>query len=161
MNPPEAQPASPSGISYLVGHLERLVRRRLGEAISPIGLTIQQYTALAVLGARGRLSNAQLAERSLVTPQSANELVKAMVRRGWIERSADPSHGRIIHLSLTPEGKEILQQAHATAAQFEQAMIEGLTARDRQRYREYLSASVRALSLTSVALPGHLTDFVP
>lgn len=141
---------TPSGISYLVGHLDRLVRRRLGEAISPLGLTIQQYTALAVLGARGRLSNAQLAERSLVTPQSANEMVKAMEKRGWIERSADPSHGRIIHLHLTRQGREALKEAHAAAAEFEDDMLEGFSARDRQRFRDYLRASVRALSLTSV-----------
>ncbi len=150
MKPSAAPSTSPSGISYLVGHLDRLVRRRLGEAISPLGLTIQQYTALAVLGARGRLSNAQLAERSLVTPQSANELVKVMEKRGWIERSADPSHGRIIHLHLTASGQEILQQAHTAAAEFEASMLVGLTARDRERYREYLSESVRALSLASI-----------
>ena len=150
MKQPGAQFASPSGISYLVGHLERLVRRRLGEAISPLGLTIQQYTALAVLGARGQLSNAQLAERSLVTPQSANQLVKEMEKRGWIERSADPNHGRIIHLHLTPLGQQVLKEAHAAAAKFEGDMLEGLSARDRQRYREYLSANVRALSQTLI-----------
>lgn len=146
----DSRPATPSGISYLVGHLERLVRRRLGETISPLRLTIQQYTALSVLGARGQLSNAQLAERSLVTPQSANELVKGMEKRGWIERSADPSHGRIIHLHLTPQGQAVLKQAHAATAEFEQSMLEGLTARDQQCYREYLRASVRAISQTSV-----------
>jgi DNA-binding MarR family transcriptional regulator len=143
---------TPSDIAYLVGHLERLVRRRLGEAISPLGLTIQQYTALSVLHARGPLSNAQLAERSLVTPQSANEMVKTMEKHGWVERSANPSHGRIIHLHLTPLGGKILQKAHAAAAKFEEGMLQGLTTGDRQRYREYLSASVRALSLTSINL---------
>jgi DNA-binding MarR family transcriptional regulator len=147
MKPSAAQSASPSGIAYLVGHLDRLVRRRLSEAISPLGLTIQQYTALSVLGSRGQLSNAQLAERSLVTPQSASEMVKVMVKRGWIARSADPNHGRIIHLYLTAEGQEVLKQAHAAAGKFEAEMLEGLTARERQRYREYLSASVRTLSL--------------
>jgi DNA-binding MarR family transcriptional regulator len=143
---------TPSDIAYLVGHLERLVRRRLGEAISPLGLTIQQYTALSVLHARGQLSNAQLAERSLVTPQSANEMVKTMEKHGWVERSANPNHGRIIHLYLTTLGEEILQKAHAAAAVFEKDMLQGLTTDDRQRYREYLSASVRALSLTSINL---------
>lgn len=150
MTQPEARPSTPSGISYLIGHLDRLVRRRLTEALSPLGLTIQQYTALSVLGARGRLSNAQLAERSLVTPQSANELVKAMQKRGWVERSADPSHGRIIHLLLTAKGQTLLKQAHAAAARFEAGMLEGLGEPERLRYRDFLSASVRALSLSSV-----------
>jgi DNA-binding MarR family transcriptional regulator len=147
----EARSRSPSGICYLVGHLERLVRRRLAEALSPLGLTIQQYTALSVLGTRGQLSNAQLAERSLVTPQSANELVKTMVKRGWIERSADPSHGRIIHLSLTAKGLEVAHEAHAAAARFEEEMLDELSSHERQHYRQYLCASVRALSTTSVA----------
>ena len=143
--------AAPSGISYLVGHLERLVRRRLAEALSPLGLTIQQYTALSVLGARVQPSNAQLAEASWVRAQRANELVKGMVKRGWIERSADPSHGRIIHLSLTPEGLELANHAHAAAAGFEEEMLDELSTRERQHYRQYLSASVRALSTSSVA----------
>ena len=154
--PRKAESSSPSGIAYLVGHLDRLVRRRLGEALSPLGLSIQQYTALSVLSARGQLSNAQLAERSLVTPQSANELVKGMVKRGWIERSADPNHGRIIHLSLTPAGAEVTNQAHTAAARFEAEMLDELSTRDRQRYRQYLSAGVRALSQAST--PPNPTD---
>jgi hypothetical protein len=43
-----------------------------------------------------------------------------------------------------------LRKARAAAARCEQSMLEGLTERDRQGYREYLCASVRALSLTSV-----------
>jgi len=150
MRPRATGPKPPSGIAYLIGHLERLVRRRLGETISPLGLTIQQYTALAVLGARGRLSNAQLAERSLVTPQSANEMVKAMAKRGWVERSADPSHKRVIHLHLTRQGQAVLKQAHAAAAEFEGTMLEGIVERDRLHFQNYLRASVRALSQTSV-----------
>ncbi len=150
MKPSAPQTVSPSGISYLVGHLERMVRRRLNEALSPLGLTIQQYTALAMLNTRGQLSNAQLAERSLVTPQSANELVKGMVKRGWIGRSADPNHGRVIRLYLTPEGNEILTQAHAVTARFEEQMLEGFTARERQNFRQYLSTGIRALSLGPV-----------
>lgn len=149
----DTRSTTPSGFAYMIGHLERLVRRRLREALSPLGLTIQQYTALSVLDARGRLSNARLAERSLVTPQSANEMVKVMEKRGWIERSADPSHGRIIHLHLTPLGEEILKKAHAIAADFEEEMLKEFNKSDRQHYREYLSASIRTLSLTSIDLP--------
>jgi DNA-binding MarR family transcriptional regulator len=153
MNKHATQPTIPMGIAYLVGHLERLVRRRLREAISPLGLTIQQYTALSVLNARGRLSNAQLAERSLITPQSTNELVKTMEKRGWVARSADPSHKRIIHLYLTTLGKDILNDAHRAAADFEEEMLYELGNAERQQYRDFLSASIRTLSRASIDLP--------
>lgn len=135
----------PAGISYLIGRLHRLLRRRLGEAISHMGLTVQQYTVLSVLGARGQLSNAQLAERSLITPQAANEMVKAMEERGWIDRAADPNHGRVIHLRLTDAGREILDAAHAAVAALEDEMLAGIAARD--RFQDQLRACVNALSL--------------
>ena len=143
----DSAPAMPSGTAYLIGRLHRLVRMRLAESISPLGLTIQQYTALAVLDARGQLSNAQLADRSLVTPQTANEMVKTMEAKGWIERSADPSHGRIIHLRLTRAGREVVNRAHAAAAKFETDLLANLSARDRQRFHDQLRACVNTLSI--------------
>lgn len=144
---PNSQPA-PSGIAYLIGRLHRMLRRRLGEVISPIGLTVQQYTMLAVLGARGQLSNAQLAERAFVTPQTANEMVKAMELNGWIERSPDPNHGRVIHLKLTRKGREVLEAAHAATARLELEMLKEIPARERQRFHDQIKASIHALSLT-------------
>jgi DNA-binding MarR family transcriptional regulator len=46
--------------------------------VAPAGLSVPQYTALSVFRAHGSLSNAQLAVRIMTTPQSANEMVKAM-----------------------------------------------------------------------------------
>jgi DNA-binding MarR family transcriptional regulator len=143
-----ATAAAPSGIAYLIGRLHRMLRRRLGEVISPLGLTVQQYTILAVLGARGQLSNAQLAERAFVTPQTANEMVKAMEVNGWIERSPDPNHGRVIHLKLTRKGREVLEGAHAATAVLEVEMLAGIAARDRQRFHDQVKGAIHALSLT-------------
>ena len=128
----------PTGISYLIGRLERLLRRRLGEVLAPKGLTVQQYTALAMLGNRKQLSNAQLAERSFVTPQTANEMVKGMEARGWIERSADPHHGRIILLQLTSEGQAVLTEGLSAAAKLEQTMLARLPQTERDQLLAHL-----------------------
>ena len=42
--------------------------------MKPYGLTTLQYTTLSVLGRRGELSNAQLARRAYMTPQSMSEV---------------------------------------------------------------------------------------
>ena len=52
-------------LSYVIGRLDRVLRRRLGAALEPAGLTLPAYTALSVLRDRDGLSNAQLARRSL------------------------------------------------------------------------------------------------
>jgi DNA-binding MarR family transcriptional regulator len=68
-------------VSYLVGRLDRLLRRRLGWALADHGLSLAEYTTLSVLSARTGLSNAQLARRSLITPQSANEVLTRLEER--------------------------------------------------------------------------------
>src|SRR5439155_21814414 len=87
-------------LSYVVGRLDRVLRRRLGEALAPHGLTVADYTALSVLRSRSGLSNAQLARRTLITPQSMNEVLGRLVERGYVDRSQDTDHGRIIRAEL-------------------------------------------------------------
>lgn len=81
----------PTGIAYLIGRLDHVLSRRMRDSLLPLGLTVPQYTTLSFLSTQGQLSNAQLAERSLTSPQSANEMVKMMEGRGWIAREPIPA----------------------------------------------------------------------
>jgi len=116
-------PGRPNGIAYLVGRLDHVLNRRIRDILAGLDITAAQYTALSVLRGHGRLSNAQLAERSMVSPQSANEMVKAMEQRGWIARESAVSHGRIIHLRVTAAGEALLGQCDAAVVQVEKAML--------------------------------------
>ena len=88
-------------ISYAVGRLERVLRRRIVAALEPDGLTAARlYDALSVLRAEDGMSNAQLARRALVTPQSMNEVLNLLVERGFVRRRAEPGHGRILRTEL-------------------------------------------------------------
>jgi DNA-binding MarR family transcriptional regulator len=69
------------GLAYLVGRLDHVLNQRLRDSLAPAGLTVPQYTALSVFRAHGSLSNAQLATRTMISPQSANEMVKQMEAR--------------------------------------------------------------------------------
>lgn len=116
-------PERPNGIAYLIGRLDHVLNRRIRDALAPWDVTAAQYTALSVLDNHGQLSNAQLSERSMVSPQSANEMVKVMQARGWIERESAASHGRIIHIRLTAKGKTLLKQCDAAVVPVEKALL--------------------------------------
>src|SRR5262249_34282369 len=73
---------------YLVGRLDRVVRRGIQDAVKEQGLSVNEYATLSVLAHRHGLSNAQLARRSLVSPQSANEVLLALERKGLVVRRA-------------------------------------------------------------------------
>jgi DNA-binding MarR family transcriptional regulator len=117
----------PFGIAYLIGRLDRALKRQFRPLLDPLGLTLGQYTALSIFHSSGKLSNAKLAERIMVSPQAANELVKVMDENGWIVRKPDPRHGRIINISLTAEGKRLLKLCNKAAAKLEDHMLSHLT----------------------------------
>ena len=124
------------GLAYLVGRLDHVLNQRLREALAPAGLSVPQYTALSVFRAHGALSNAQLATRTMISPQSANEMVKQMEAKGWIARTPDPAHGRIIQISLTEAGQSFLsanEGALKEAVERLGSLRERSQARDRHR----------------------------
>jgi len=135
----------PKGIAYLIGRLDHVLGQRLRDRLALLGLTLAQYTALSVLDAQRHLSNAQLAERTMISPQSANEMVKAMDAKGWIERQPDINHGRIVQIRLTAQGKSLLRECDAAVADLEGIMLAGLDAGQQQRLNGELKAMLHAL----------------
>ncbi len=141
----ERKAAARPRLTYLIGSLDRILRRKMTEALAPLGLTLAQFTALSVLEARGEASNAQLAERSFITPQSANEVMSVMASRNWITREPDPNHGRIVVLRLTDEGREVLHRCMDTVRILEAQMLSGIVASDASAVQGMLELFVRNL----------------
>ncbi len=132
-------------LAYVIGSLDRILRRRMTEALAPLGLTLSQFTALSVLDAKGQASNAQVAERSFITPQSANEVMNAMASRNWVSREPDPTHGRIVLLQLTDEGRAVLRECEQAVKAIEKQMMEGLELETAGVVQTHLETFVRNL----------------
>jgi len=133
-------------ISYIVARLERAVRAAVNERVRPHGLTTLQYTTLSVLGARGQpLSNAQLARRAYMTPQSMIEVIDALERKGLIRRDPHPSHRRVFPATMTAKGLRVLKACDAAVEQMEEDMLAGLSSEERESLLVGLKTCVRAL----------------
>jgi DNA-binding MarR family transcriptional regulator len=132
-------------LSYVIGRLARVLRGHLADAIQPAGLTLPAYTALSVLRAQDGLSNAQLARRSLVTPQSMSEVLTQLVDRGYVRRRADPAHGRIIRTELTLAGRRALELCDRAVDQVERELLADLDAAEAAALRTALISCGRAL----------------
>jgi DNA-binding MarR family transcriptional regulator len=135
----------PLGVAYLVGRLDRALKTHFRKALQPLGLTVVQYTALSVFCSSGKISSAKLAEYTLVSPQAANELIKAMEKNGWIERKPDPDHGRIIRISLTQQGMDLLEQCHKVIAVLEREMLSDLCDDEIAQMHHHLRSAMKAL----------------
>jgi len=132
-------------LSYVIGRLERVLRRRLAVAIEPAGLTLPAYTALSVLRAQDGLSNAQLARRSLVTPQSMSEVLALLVDQGYVRRRAEPGHGRVIRTELTRAGRRALDLCNRAVDDVEREMLGDLSGDEVANLRDVLIRCGHAL----------------
>ncbi len=133
-------------ISYVIARLDRAIRAAIGERVGPSGLTTSQYTTLSILGRRGGLSNAQLARRAYITPQSMSEVIEALESKGLIERSPHPSHGRVLQAVLTRRGRRVLASCDRAVDDLEEEMLRGFSEAARARFTDSLTAAVRALN---------------
>jgi DNA-binding MarR family transcriptional regulator len=133
-------------ISYVVARLERAVRAGINERVRPYGLTTLQYTTLGLLGARGQpLSNAQLARRAYMTPQSMLDVIDALEQKGLIRRAPHPNHRRVYPATLTAKGRRVRAACDAMVTQMEEEMLSELDAAERATLLTALKACVRSL----------------
>ncbi len=115
-------------VGYVVKRVQQALGAQMSQALSDHGLTNAQYAALSALEADPGLSNAELARRSFVTPQTMNQVVAQLERAGLVQRRPHPVHGRILETRVTPRGEAALALAHAAVLAIEARMVSGLTA---------------------------------
>lgn len=132
--------------TYTVKRLESAIRRRLDVICRESGISTAQYTALSVLRSRPGMSSAQLAERSFIKPQSANQTVAELERLGCIERKADDLNQRILRMSLTDRGRAYLRACDRKVDHLEETMFAGMNEADIVKLQEIMSRCIRNLS---------------
>jgi DNA-binding MarR family transcriptional regulator len=133
-------------ISYTVKRLESALRAHLDVICREFGVTTTQYTVLSVLRVHPGLSSAQLAVRSFVSPQSANQMVAVLENAELIKRAPDEVNRRILRARLTPEGQRILEACDSTVHGLEALMFTGLSDADLTRLRRALNQCIQNLS---------------
>lgn len=98
-------------VHWSVIRAARGLEHRLGRALAPLGLTPVQFGALAHLAVESSLTQAQLADRVLVRPQSASHLLSVLTDRGLVERTGERGSGRPNPVRLTAQGRDLLTRA--------------------------------------------------
>ena len=133
---------------YMVGRVNQGIRREMRARLSDCELSVAEYTTLSVLAARPELSNAQLARRALVTPQSMIEILAQLERRKLVQRAVDPAHGRILRATLTPKGHEVLAIATPEVAALNEELFAGVPANQRRAVQAAMRTAMENLSTT-------------
>jgi DNA-binding MarR family transcriptional regulator len=102
----------PARTIYLVRQTQLLILAEMIERLKAFDLTPAQYMVLSLSSAEGGLSSAELARRSHITPQSMNEIIAALDRKGLIKRREDPDNKRILRIAVNREGSRLLAECN-------------------------------------------------
>ena len=129
----------------MLKRVQASLRTRTDQALGQRGLTTPQYAVLAALEREAGISNAELARRAFVTPQTMVRIVETLEARGLVSRHPHPSHGRIRPASLTPRGARLVAGCHAVVVGMEQRMLADLGPEQRRQLLDLLVTCAVAL----------------
>ena len=130
---------------YLIKRAQAALHAQMARALHEHGITLAQFAVLTALAEEPGLSNAELARRAFITPQSMNENLRELEQRAWIIRSHHPTHGRIRQTELTEQGRATLQDCDAAVTAIEQRMLADLDPDQRHQLAEALRTCIAAL----------------
>jgi DNA-binding MarR family transcriptional regulator len=133
---------------YLIKRVQAALHAQMARALHEHGVTLAQFAVLTALAEEPGLSNAELARRAFITPQSMNENLRELEQRAWISRSTHPTHGRIRQTELTEQGRATLRDCDAAVTAIEQRMLAELDADQRQQLAAALRTCIAALDPT-------------
>ncbi len=108
----------PSSDDALVDLLSRVLGRLMHRGLQALrlfarqkGLSLGQMMVLRQLQFRGPCTVSDLAHGMEVTNAAASQMLDRLVAQGLVERRENPADRRSKSIALTPQGREVLEQA--------------------------------------------------
>lgn len=125
-------------IGYLLRQACTAYRIRMEKTLAGLGVTWPQFSVLTMIASYPRVSGADLARLSLLTPQTVSVIVNNLEKAGWVARRPHDQHGRIQVLEITDTGKELLLRCNALVHAAEARLTDGLDLADDQMIRRWI-----------------------
>jgi DNA-binding MarR family transcriptional regulator len=118
--------------------VSRLARRLRAERIArglATELSDTQLAALAALERHDAMTPGELAEHEKVQPPSMTRVIAALLERGLVTRAPHPTDGRQVRLTVTGQGRELVQQSRRLREAWLAQRLRELTPQERAALR--------------------------
>src|SRR5690242_15240578 len=113
---------------YLLRQAWQSFQGAMDNALRRHNITSAQYAVLSVLERDPGVSGADLARACNTTPQATNGVLATLERDALIQRHPHPTHGRILQVELTDEGRRRLQAVTPSIRALERSLEADFTA---------------------------------
>ena len=140
--------SSEDRLGYQLKLAQHALRKRMEKILRPLGLTLPQYAAMAELERHPDWTNADLAAKAFITPQSMQGVLANLEMAGLVERRQDARHGRRQLARLTDAGLSKVAQAHRATSVVDEAIQNALAPLVERDVRAFFARVLSALEPT-------------
>jgi DNA-binding MarR family transcriptional regulator len=138
-------------------HLTSIALSIQSQLLRPFGLTVIQTLALKMLWEHGEpIDMVQLAEDTTLPPSTLTSVVDRLERDGLARRMPHPTDRRRVHVSITGEGRKLLEEFDDIGVKTATAMLDGVSDEDVAVTRDVLVRLANALMHADLELPASL-----
>lgn len=144
----------PMGIVGRVSRLSRIFDRELKAFFAEHGLERFEFDVLATLRRTGppyALSAGALLKAAMVTSGAITNRIDKMEAKGLVERVTDPADRRAVRISLTPRGRELVDQLVGLHVENEKRMLAALDPERREQFEGLLRHLLEAAGDTALS----------
>ena len=134
-------------IERLLRHVAFIVKKRGRDILSDFEITTPQFLALEVLKDKPGITMGELCERLYLACSTATDLIDRMEKNGYLERNRDTEDRRVIRLSITEKGQNIIDQVINARRRYVDSILKQLT----QEEMDQLAQSLEKLGALIVA----------
>ena len=115
------------------------------------GLTLPQLRLMHMLLARDHISVGQVAQELMITPASVTGLIDRLVLRALVEREHDRNDHRVVRLTITANGHQLIEELESAASAYLAGIFERMDEASVNRLVESLQAFVVAATSAEMA----------
>jgi uncharacterized protein (TIGR03083 family) len=116
---------SPMAIIGRLSRLSRLISAELTRTFSAHELDSASFDVLATLRRNGRsLTPAELMKSAMVTSGAITQRLDRLQSRGLVSRTPSEKDGRVVHVALTEEGRELIDRALPDHVETERRLLD-------------------------------------
>ena len=114
--------------------------------LSKINITSAQMIMLVSIHDHGQCKLKTLAKGRGISPPTATGLIDRLVRAGYVKRGSDPQDRRVVIVSLTKKGENVVKGFLSTVRNRWKNILIHLTKKEQEQYLDILRKVVNILS---------------
>ncbi len=103
-----------------------------------VGLSLAQMTVLMHLYYQGPGEVTNFCEMMQLSPAGASQMIERMVQQGVVQRTETPGDRRVRLVSLTEQGRQVVEESIAARQSWVEQLVAGLSAEEGEQVAKAL-----------------------